>query len=268
MLTSVRNPLVKQIKLLHRAKGRRESGQFLLEGTHLIQEAGAVDYPLDVLCCTAAWRDRYPSVFAIAAERAERVEEVTPEVLAAMATTVTPDGAIAAAPREYRDRVMDPSQPFRCGILLETVQDPGNLGTIVRAAAAAGADRLWTSADCVDLDHPKVLRATAGQWFRLPCGVCADPIAAVAQAQGAGVTVVAATVDPGAASYWDVPLAGPVLLVLGNEGAGRSAELAAAADVQVRIPLAPGVESLNVAIASALLLYEVARQGSQPLAPG
>jgi TrmH family RNA methyltransferase len=264
MLTSLQNPLVKQIRRLHRAKGRREAGQFLLEGTHLLQEAIAVGQPLDVVCCTEVWCDREPELWGRLDAIAGRIELVSPEVLAAMATTVTPDGVIALAPRdpvrfglENADR--DGLEPFRVGLLLETVQDPGNLGTIIRAAAATGVDRLWVSADSVDLDHPKVLRASAGQWFRVPCGVCGDSLALVRQAKAAGVTVLATTME-GAVSYWEADLRGPVLLLLGNEGAGLSPALMGAADGRVAIPLAPGVESLNVAIAAALLLYEGVRQ--------
>ncbi|MCG9885450.1 MAG: RNA methyltransferase [Cyanobacteria bacterium] len=272
MLTSLQNPLVKQIRRLHRAKGRREAGQFLLEGTHLLQEACAVGQPLDVVCCTEGWCDREPELWGRLGAIAARLELVSPEVLAAMATTVTPDGVIALAPRDpvrfgLGDAETDPAEPaalepFRVGLLLETVQDPGNLGTIIRAAAATGVDRLWVSADSVDLDHPKVLRATAGQWFRVPCGVCSDSLALVDQAKAAGVTVLATTSleVAGAMSYWEADLRGPVLLLLGNEGAGLSPALMAAADGRVSIPLASGVESLNVAIAAALLLYEGVRQ--------
>lgn len=263
MLTSLQNPLVKQTRRLHRAKGRREAGQFLLEGTHLLQEACAVGYPLDVVCCTEVWRDRYPELWGRVGAIAERVELVSPEVLAALATTVTPDGVIALVPRDPvcfgLDSGPETLGPFRMGLLLETVQDPGNLGTIIRAAAATGVDRLWVSADSVDLDHPKVLRATAGQWFRVPCGVCGDALALVERAQAMGATVLATGLEA-ERSYWEADLRGPVLLLLGNEGAGLSPALMAAADGAVRIPLAPGVESLNVAIAAALLLYEGVRQ--------
>jgi TrmH family RNA methyltransferase len=142
------------------------------------------------------------------------------------------------------------------------MQDPGNLGTIIRTCAAAGAERLWLSTDSVDLDNPKVLRSSAGQWFRLPMQVSPSLPDLVAQCQTQGIQVVA-TVPSATLSYWDVDLRCPTLLLLGNEAAGLTDELIQKADQQVTIPLSPGVESLNVAIAAALILYEAKRQKMQ-----
>jgi TrmH family RNA methyltransferase len=145
------------------------------------------------------------------------------------------------------------------GLLLETVQDPGNLGTIIRTAAAAGAERLWLSTDSVDIDNPKVLRASAGQWFRLLMTVSPNLQDVVCQCQDRGIQVVA-TIPDARLSYWDLDLRIPTLILLGNEAVGLRAELASLANRQVQIPLMPGVESLNVAIAAALMLYEAQRQ--------
>lgn len=150
--------------------------------------------------------------------------------------------------------------PFTGTVLaLETIQDPGNLGTIIRTAAAAAASGLWLTADSVDLDNPKVLRASAGQWFRLPMAETSDLKAVVAQCQQQGMQVVATLPDANL-TYWEIDWQKPSLILLGNEGAGLSADLVALADRQVKIPLNPGVESLNVAIAAALILYEAQRQ--------
>jgi TrmH family RNA methyltransferase len=130
---------------------------------------------------------------------------------------------------------------------------------MIRTAAAAGAERLWLSADSVDLDNPKVLRSSAGQWFRLPVSISPDLSDIVRQCQERGIQVVA-TIPDATLSYWDIDLRCPTLILLGNEAAGLSAGLVAKADRQVTIPLAPEVESLNVAIAAALMLYEAKRQ--------
>lgn len=256
MLTSLQNPLVKQMRKLHRAKERQKQQLFLLEGTHLLEEACAAGFPLAVVCCTAVWQEQHQPLWEQATQLAQRVEIVSPPVLEAIATTVQPDGVVASAKRIVH------AQTLSChslGLVLETVQDPGNLGTMIRTAAAAGAEGLWLSADSVDLDHPKVLRASAGQWFRLPMVVSADLKTEVLRRQAEGMQVVA-TVTDAATTYWQIDLQQPTLILLGNEGAGLSVELAAMADVQVKIPLAPGVESLNVAIAAALILYEAQRQ--------
>lgn len=257
MLTSIQNPLIKQIRKLHRAKDRQEQQLFLLEGTHLLEEACAVNYPLMTVCCTPSWQESHPALWEKIVERSPRVELVSPEVLQAIATTVQPDGVVATAQRVNSD--LAASDRPSLGLALETLQDPGNLGTVIRTAAAAGVESLWISADSVDLDHPKVLRASAGQWFRLPMRVSSDLLAQVKQFRHQGVQVVA-TLPTAALTYWQVDLTCPTLILMGNEGAGLSAELAALADVAVKIPVAAGVESLNVAITTALILYEARRQ--------
>jgi TrmH family RNA methyltransferase len=262
MLTSTQNPLVKEIRKLHQAKGRREQQLFLLEGTHLLEEACAVDYPLVTICCTPEWQERHQDLWQDAVARCQRAEVVSQEVLKAIATTVQPDGVVATAERQLTpDSENSARSPLLAsiGLALETLQDPGNLGTIIRTAAAAGAERLWLTTDSVDLDNPKVLRSSAGQWFRLPMAVSRDLKDVVYQCQAQGIQIVA-TVPKAALSYWDIDLRRPTLILLGNEAAGLSTDLVVSADKQVQIPLMPGVESLNVAIAAALMLYEAQRQ--------
>jgi RNA methyltransferase, TrmH family len=255
MLTSVQNPLVKQIRKLHRSQERREQHLFLLEGSHLITEACAMQVPLQVLCCTTDWQQQYPQIYAQAMALSQRVELVSPAVLKSMATTVAPDGVLAIAPRQHQK----PIAIQQLGLVLETIQDPGNLGTMIRTAAAVGVDGLLLSQNCVDLDNPKVLRASAGQWLRLPMAIAPDLPTALRQYRDRGMQIIA-TRPTATQTLWEIDFTRPSLIVMGNEGAGLSPEVAALADVQVQIPLAPGVESLNVAIAAALILYEAKRQ--------
>jgi TrmH family RNA methyltransferase len=256
ILTSRNNPLVKQIRHLHQVKGRREQQLFLLEGTHLVEEACQVGYPLQVVCCTKQWQESHTHLWAQLAHHADRLEFVSPEVLTALTTTLHPDGVVATAPYRF-DRA--PTWPLSLALVLETLQDPGNLGTIVRTAAATSVEGLWISQDSVDLAHPKVLRASAGQWFRLPTAVSADLRTVVQTARAKGMQVIATT-PTAKLTYWQADLTHPTVFLLGNEGAGLSQGLQDLADFQVQIPLAAGVESLNVAIAAALLLYETRRQ--------
>ncbi|MBL1176407.1 TrmH family RNA methyltransferase [Pantanalinema sp. GBBB05] len=255
MLTSLQNPLVKQLRKLHRAKERREQQVFLLEGTHLLEAACTAQRQLITLCYTPAWQARYPDLWQRASQSAHRSEVVSPEVLRAIATTVEPDGVVATI-----DRTAMPSPTFRSlGLGLETIQDPGNLGTMIRTAAAVGADGLLLSADSVDPDHPKVLRASAGHWFDLPIAVSSDLCSSLSQYQQQGMQIVA-TLPTASLTYWEIDWRQPTLILLGNEGAGLSQAVTELADYQVTIPLSSGVESLNVAIAAALLLYEAKRQ--------
>lgn len=257
MLTSIQNSLVKQMRKLHSAKERREQQAFLLEGTHLLEEACATNYPLKTVCCTPEWQERHQQLWQEASLRSQRTELVSPQVLQAIATTVQPDGVVATAQRLAMGL---PQVPFKSlGLALETVQDPGNLGTIIRTAAAASADGLWLSSDSVDLDNPKVLRASAGQWFRLPMATIPALATEISECRVHGIQIVATMPDAGL-TYWEVDLRRPTIILLGNEAVGLTSELASLADIQVKIPLSPGVESLNVAVVTALMLYEAQRQ--------
>ncbi|PSB19401.1 rRNA methyltransferase [filamentous cyanobacterium CCP1] len=256
MLTSLQNPLVKQMRKLHQAKERRSQNLFLLEGTHLLEEAYGNGVSFVTLCCTPIWQEAHPRLWQQATGRSQRAEIVSQEVLQSIATTVHPDGVVATVERVVRTPDLAHTQ---LGIALETLQDPGNLGTIIRTAAAVGADGLWLSADSVDVDHPKVLRASAGQWFRLPMTVSANLLSEIQHFKSQGIQVIA-TLPTAAATFWEIDLTRPTLILLGNEGAGLSSELATRADMGVKIPLEPGVESLNVATTAALMLYEARRQ--------
>jgi len=266
MLTSLQNPTVKQLRKLQQPKERKKQAVLLLEGTHLVEAACSVGYPLQVLCYTKLWEERHPELFEQAVSYAEQVELVSPDVLKSIASTVSPDGVVVIAPRRnvWNAETGKPADDVSLGVLMETLQDPGNLGTIIRTAAAAGSDALWISHDSVDLGHPKVLRASVGQWFRLPMETV-DVAQQAQQLKEKGVQVVATTATA-EMDYWQLDLTQPTVFLMGNEGAGLSAQLMDSASVAVKIPVMPGVESLNVAVSTALLLYEAKRQrASTPL---
>lgn len=255
MLTSLQNPLVKQLRKLHRSPERRQQQVFLLEGTHLLEAAQLADRPLITVCSTPDWQAHHPDLWTWATQTAQRTEVVSPEVLRAIATTVEPDGVVATMARSST-----PAPQFsQLGLALETIQDPGNLGTMIRTTAAVGADGILLSADSVDLDHPKVLRSSAGLWFQVPIAAVSDLASEIRHYQQQGMQVVA-TLPTATETYWQVDFCQPTLILLGNEGSGLSTELSALADRQVTIPQNPGVESLNVAIVAALMLYEARRQ--------
>ena len=257
ILTSIQNSLVKQARKLHRAKERQKQNLLLLEGTNLIEAACQVDYKLDIIFYTDRWRANHPSLCLKIADKGFKLQPVSIEVLNAIATTVNPDGVVAIAPRRNRQEPV--IAQTKLGIALERLQDPGNLGTIIRSAVATGVDSLWLSSDSVDIHNPKVLRASVGEWFGLPIATGQNLAEVVTQHQHNGVRVIATSSNTDK-DYWDVDFSRPSLILLGNEGAGLSDELIALADERVQIPLTNGVESLNVAIATALMLYEAKRQ--------
>ena len=257
ILTSIKNPLIKQVRKLHRSKERQKQNLLLIEGTNSIEAACQTDYKLDTIFYTERWHSHHQSLSSTIAKKQIPTQLVGQEVLNAIATTVNPDGVVAIAPRQP---VNEPNLKLqRLGIAIEKLQDPGNLGTIIRTAAATDVESIWLSSDSVDYYSPKVLRASVGEWFQVPVATNQDLLSLITQQQQSGVQIIA-TASQASKTYWDLDFTRPSLIVLGNEGAGLSPELIAAADVKIRIPLANQVESLNVAIASALLLYEAQRQ--------
>jgi len=227
---------------------------FLIEGTHALTEAIATKYPLKMICCTELWRDTHADLYDKCLSVSE-CQLVSPEVLTAIATTVHPDGVVAVA----NIRSEPPVVIDKLGLALESIQDPGNLGAIVRSAVAVGIDGLLVSSDSVDLTHPKILRATSGQWFRVSMQSVGDLAGEIRKLQDKGVRAIA-TLPDAKITYWDVDFSQPSLIMLGNEGQGLSEELIDLADITVKVPLSNGVESLNLAVTAALLLYEAKRQ--------
>jgi RNA methyltransferase, TrmH family len=257
ILTSTKNPLVKQFRKLHNSKERQKSNLLLLEGSKAIATAISLHYPLLNVFCTLKWQERHQQLWQKIICQQCPTQLVSPEVLSAIATTVNPDGVVAIAERQI---VKTPAiGRTHLGLAIERLQDPGNLGTIIRAAVATKVDALWLSQDSVDFAHPKVLRASVGEWFRLPMGITSDLLSLVQEHQQQGIQVIA-TVPQEQKKYWELDLTRPSLLLIGNEGAGLSAELTTLATEKVSIPLANEVESLNAAIATSLLLYEAQRQ--------
>lgn len=258
MISSLQNPLVKQIRLLHRPKGRREHHLFLIEGTHLLETACEVDSSIMTVCFTLSWQEQHLRLSEQIVKKAKRIEIVTPEVLGALATTVHPDGVIATVERNLLQQDITPKN-LRLGLILERIQDPGNLGTIIRTAAATEVDQIWLSQDSVDLDNPKVIRASSGEWFRLPMTVSENLGDVIQDYRSQGVQIIA-TLPDATKLHWEIDYTQPTLIILGNEGAGLSESLTQRADHAVKIPLTGQVESLNVAIATAVILYEALRQ--------
>ncbi|MEM9135974.1 MAG: RNA methyltransferase [Cyanobacteria bacterium P01_F01_bin.42] len=257
MLTSRKNPLVKSFRKLHQAKFRKQSRTCLLEGSNLIEAASHHQYPLEVVCWTPDWQSRHEALGAQIETQAERIEVVSDEVLAAIATTQSPDGVAAIVPWPTTTDL--PQTIEGVGLVLETIQDPGNLGAILRSGSAACSTGLFLSSDCVALTNPKVMRASAGAWFQVPTYHPADLRQTLAGYQAQGVKIIA-TLSDASQPYWNLDYRQPSLILIGNEGKGLSKELIELADIQINIPVAAGTESLNAAIAASIILFEGQRQ--------
>jgi TrmH family RNA methyltransferase len=257
IITSIQNPLAKKIRQLHQAKGRREQGKLLLEGTHFIEVALQQGKTLNYCCFTPDWQQKNLELCQQLIEQVPHCTLVSPDVLQKMASTVNPDGVLAtlSTGKFWRS---PPSKPH-LGLVLERLQDPGNLGTILRTAVAAGVDGVWLSGDCADCESPKVLRASAGSALILPQAKVMDLTQPLTEFKNQGIQIVA-TVPTAQQTFWEVDFQKPTVLLFGSEGQGLSSELLNLASHQVTIPQSPQVESLNVAIAVGIVLYEAQRQ--------
>ncbi len=254
--------LLTTIRDLHRRRARDRRGLALAEGVRLVEEALAARVPIRG-AAVAPGLESTPrgSALKSALERAGvRVENVSDAVLETLADTEQPQGVVAVIePREWRLEDIEPARD-RPVLVLDAVQDPGNVGTILRTALGLGGAGVVALKGTADLHNAKVLRGSMGALFQLPA-VAADAADYLAWANSTGVEtwVTAADGEPLSKRTGAHRPRAPIALVLGNEGAGVGAALSAAAHRRVAIPLGPGVESINVAVAAGILLYEVTR---------
>ena len=259
VITSPSNPAVRAARKLARSSARaRMGGQFLLEGPEGIREALAAGHvPTTVLASERA-AARHAGMLNTARATGARLLLVAEPLLAGLAHTASPQGLVAVMPGVTRGLDGLPATPRLVCVLAE-VRDPGNAGTVLRAADAFAADAVVTTHGSVDLQSPKAARAAAGSLFHLPV-VAGAPWPALRTAlRERGLRLVGA--DPHAATTVDrAPLSEPVALVLGNEAHGLPDQVAADLDLVVRVPLAGRAESLNLAAAAAVLLYEATRR--------
>ncbi|SBN64760.1 RNA methyltransferase, TrmH family [Curtobacterium sp. 9128] len=273
LLENPRAGRVKAVAALSKKDQRAETGLFLLEGPQAVREA--IEYAPELL------RELY--VTPTAAERYDLHDApvdtwfVTEQVLAAMADTVTPQGVVAVCqqfPTSVRQVFPDPgatglearvdpatNRPLPGLVaILEEVRDPGNAGTIIRAADSAGADAVVLTGRSVDPYNPKVVRSTTGSLFHVSVSVGVSLVDAVSRARALGYTILAADV-----SGDDLPqvraeglLDGPTAWVFGNEARGLTAEDLALVDRAVKVPIYGAAESMNLATAASVCLYESA----------
>jgi TrmH family RNA methyltransferase len=261
MLDNPRSPRVRAVAKLAKRTARAETGLFLLEGPQAVAEA--LQFRPEVvieLFATPTALECYGDIARAASDAGLEVEYVTEHVLDAMADTVTPQGFVAVA-RQFPTSIRDifSGSPALVAIL-EEVRDPGNAGTIIRAADSAGADAVVLTGRTVDLYNPKVVRSTTGSLFHVPVAVGADLADVVGRAHSAGLQVLAADVkgEDLLAARRDGELARPTAWVFGNEARGLADELLDLVDRVVTVPIYGRAESMNLATAASVCLYESA----------
>ena len=244
---------------LAKRDARSETGLFLLEGPQAVSEALAFRPELLVeLFVTPTALDRYPDIARGAKAADLEVEFVTEQVLETMADTVTPQGIIAVC-RQFPTSLKDilGAEP-RLIAILEEVRDPGNAGTIIRAADSAGADAVILTGRSVDLYNPKVVRATTGSLFHVPVAVMPELDAVLERVRAAGLQVLAADIKGEDLLSARASLATPTAWLFGNEARGLSDEQLALADRSITVPIYGKAESMNLATAASVCLYESA----------
>lgn len=264
MITSTANQKVKRLAILQKKRrARDEEGIFLTEGVRMFREIPPGR--IREICVTEEFLSRERDlVERKAGEAGVRPEVFSDHVFAYVSDTKTPQGVLCVADR---GREAGPEEMFKAGpdgrapllMVLDGLQDPGNLGTILRTGEGAGVTGVILSRDCVDLYNPKTIRSTMGSIFRMPCLYADDLTEVLAQMKEKGIRTYAAHLE-GKTDYDREDYTGGCAFLIGNEGNGLRREVADMADTYIRIPMEGEVESLNAAIAATVLMFEAGRQ--------
>lgn len=259
MITSTSNQKVRQVvQWQNKAKERRKAGIFLAEGFKMLEEA-PVDR-IQEIYLSQDCLDKVKENALIWKKLLQKgYETVSEEVFRKMSDTQTPQGVLTVLKRpEYRlEELLKQEKPLF--VVLEDLQDPGNLGTIVRTGEGAGITGVIMSSQTVDIFNPKVIRATMGSIYRVPFVYVESIAETIKNMQNAGIHTFAAHLK-GEKYYDSFSFREPTAFLIGNEGNGLKKETADMADFYLKIPMEGKVESLNAAIATSLLMYEAHRQ--------
>ncbi|SDS60993.1 RNA methyltransferase, TrmH family [Paraoerskovia marina] len=267
-LTNPRSDRVRAVRSLSGRSARARHGRFLVEGPQAVREAvlAAAEHVLEIFLTERA-AARYPEIVDAARERRLVLRGAGEDVVSAMSADAQ---GVLAVLRQHTSGLADlPAAPSLVA-LLATVRDPGNAGTVIRAADAAGADGAVLAGESVDVHNPKVIRSTAGSLFHLPVVSGVSVSDATSALRGAGCTILAADgggdhdlddlLDVAGGAPHGVPdLAAPTVWLFGNEAQGLSDSELALADASVRVPLRGRAESLNLATAATVCLYASSR---------
>lgn len=255
LVTSLTNPTVKSVRGLHLRKEREQSGLFVAEGLKIVTEAVELGHAPRILMYGKDAEGHALLKRAIQATLAARGEviEVTQDILAKVSRRDNPQAVVAVFAQVFTPlTALDPSAAT-CFVALHRVRDPGNLGTIVRTADAAGCGAVILVGDCCDPFSVEAVRATMGSIFAVPIVKASEAEFASWRASWPGSvvgTLLSATVDHRQASY-----AQPAMILMGNEQQGLTPEMAALCDVNVKIPMRGRADSLNLSVATGIMIY-------------
>lgn len=255
MITSLNNAQIKNIiQLNQKAKARREQGLFAAEGRKMFLEA-----PASLVSRVYVTESLSADELFMEKVRAYPYEIVADPVFKQMSDTQTPQGVLTVLrkPSYTMEAILSGENPFV--MILEDLQDPGNVGTIFRTAEGAGVQGIFLTKNSVDVTNPKVIRSTMGSIYRMPFHYIEDVVSLSQELNRKGIRSYAAHLK-GKNTYDKECYQGGCAFLIGNEGNGLTDEAAEAADCLIRIPMEGQVESLNAAMAAGILMYEAARQ--------
>ena len=254
MITSSSNPQMKNIVQLNKkAKARREQGLYVVEGHKMYLEAP--EEQIEKIYGASHFLEKHPEI----RQKHPDLEEVDDRVFAAVSDTQTPQGILCLMRRPRWDikRMLEKENPFL--MVLEDLQDPGNVGTIFRTAEGAGVDGIILTKNCVDIYNPKTIRSTMGSIYRVPFFYTDKIEEVLGELMVHDVRTFAAHLN-GERDYDREDYKRGTAFFIGNEGNGLTDDLANMADRLVKIPMCGQLESLNAAMAAGILMYEAARQ--------
>jgi TrmH family RNA methyltransferase len=257
MITSTKNPKIQWVRTLQaKAQARREARAFVVEGVRLVEEALVAGWDASLVLYAGDLNPKGEALVEAFASRGAPVEAVSSHVLQAASETETPQGILAVI--SARELSLHESLDFL--LIPDGIRDPGNLGTMLRTAAAAGVQAVLLPPGSADPFSPKVLRSGMGAHFRLPI-LALEWEALRSRLEESGVRVFLAAAGAGEPFYRaDFRL--PLALVIGGEAGGAGGQARQLADAYVHIPMPGGFESLNAAVAAGILIFEVLRQRS------
>ena len=257
LITSKDNKTIKYIKkLMTSAAFRREEGCFVAEGLRLCSDALLSRAGVELAVFSESFCGRYPDFCSREELRGVRRYQLRDSIFSTLSDTKTPQGVLFVLKRLDKTLDFDTMRKNGKVLALESVQDPVNLGTILRTAEALGADAVALSRDCCDIYSPKVIRGSMGAVFRLPFMIVDDLPAFIREFNSRGSSY-AAVLDRDSRLLGDCGFSDTSMCVLGNEGSGLTAETVAACSNKLFIPMNGGAESLNVSAAAAIILWEM-----------
>lgn len=256
ILTSKDNANIKNtVKLKKSAKFRRQSGLFIAEGLRVCYDAMLSKAKIETLFVTESAMEKFKDKYTELSEYAEKTFGISPSLFSVISDTETPQGFLCVIKTLDKTGQFDTIKNGGKFLALDNVQDPNNLGTILRSAEAFGVDGIIMSSDCCDIYSPKVVRGSMGAVFRLPFMIC-ESIADFLE-ENKEINSYAAVVDSNAQKITDTVFCEPCVTVIGNEGNGLKAETINACKNKITIPMKGKAESLNASAAASIIIWEM-----------